>query len=339
MSKKRDFSNVKNDNPLKKDAKISARKSAEEARKKKQMQQIIIGGAVALVVIVAITLALLAYYGDNIVARINGIPIRASELAPHRDTAEHQLQERNASFWTEDWNRDIREEMVRIVALPTIIADYGRNIGVDVDDYDFTSAMVSSVTTAIISDPALFADFEEFMTDGPTEADIEMEYFEAETLANLAEISAELIWERAIAGEDFTELMFSYSEDFGGLDQFPDGYTFVEWQMVEEFSLATLELEIGEISRPVRSEFGFHIIMRIEPDPFNMMSPVDVPAEELLGAKHILVAAERISLETRLNRHRQAVDGRMRQAVTAGFQAMLDDADLVFRSALNRVDV
>ena len=338
MSKKRDFSNVKKDNSSK-DARISARKSADQARKKKQLQHILIGGAVALVVIVAITLALLAYYGDNIVARINGIPIRASELAPHRDTAERQLQERNASFWTEDWHRDIREEMVRVVALPTIIADFGRNIGVDVDNYDFTSAMVSSVTTAIIDDPALFADFEEFMLVGPTEADVEMEYFEAETAAMAAEIKAELIMERALAGEDFAELMFTYSEDFGGVERFPNGYTFTAEQMVEEFSIGTMELEIGEISRPIRSEFGFHVIMRIEPDPNDMMTPVDVPEELLLGAMHILIAAENIPLETRLNRHRQAEDGRRRQAVTVGFQARLEEADLVFRSALNRVDV
>jgi len=339
MSKKRNYSNVKNDNPLKKEARINARKSAEQARKKKQMQQMLIGGAVALVIIVALTLALLVYYGDNVVARINGTPIRASELAHQRATAEQQLTGRGADLWTQDWERDVREEMVRIVALPVLYRDFGRNIGIDVDDYDLSNVMISSVTNAIVEDPVLFADFEEFMPEGPSLADMESEANMAQMLEQAARDEAHVILDRALAGEDFSELMFTYSEDHGGLDLHPNGYTFVAGQMVNEFYEGTKALEIGEIGM-VQSQFGFHIILRIEPDPHDMMSPVDAPEEELLGAKHILIAATRAPSPEEISLQYGAAElNRMRQAVSIGFNAKLNDANLVFRPALNRTEI
>ena len=59
--------------------------------------------------------------------------------------------------------------------------------------------------------------------------------------------------------------MNEYSEDTG-LESYPDGYTYQEGEMVDEFYAGTKALEIGEYSRLVESNYGFHIIMRIEPD-------------------------------------------------------------------------
>lgn len=63
----------------------------------------------------------------------------------------------------------------------------------------------------------------------------------------------------------FDELMNEYSQDTG-LAENPDGYTFGEGTMVQEFYDATLALEIGDISEPVESEHGFHIILRLPLD-------------------------------------------------------------------------
>ena len=67
------------------------------------------------------------------------------------------------------------------------------------------------------------------------------------------------------AGTDFDALMHEYSED-GGLVTNPDGYVFTEGEMVEEFYNGAKTLEIGEVSAPVLSPFGYHIIKR-EPLP------------------------------------------------------------------------
>jgi len=70
--------------------------------------------------------------------------------------------------------------------------------------------------------------------------------------------------------DDFTqffhELMHEVSEDTGGLMSYPDGYLFVKEDMVSEFSLATIGLEIGQLSGIVETDYGYHIILRIPID-------------------------------------------------------------------------
>lgn len=64
---------------------------------------------------------------------------------------------------------------------------------------------------------------------------------------------------------DFDALMNEYSED-GGLVTNPDGYTFTSGEMVTEFEEGTRALEYGQISGIVESPYGYHIILRLNPD-------------------------------------------------------------------------
>jgi len=66
--------------------------------------------------------------------------------------------------------------------------------------------------------------------------------------------------------EIFKELMLEHSEDTGGLMSYPEGYLFQHSDMVEPFSDACAELEIGQLSGIVESAFGYHIILRMPID-------------------------------------------------------------------------
>ena len=72
---------------------------------------------------------------------------------------------------------------------------------------------------------------------------------------------AEELYERAKKGESFQSLAHQYStcpskEKGGDLGWFGEG------QMVSPFENAVRKMGIGSISRPVRTQFGWHIIKK-----------------------------------------------------------------------------
>lgn len=84
-------------------------------------------------------------------------------------------------------------------------------------------------------------------------------------------------------GADFKELAQENSDDTGSAQNGGDlGYV-PEGQMVEEFETALFDLEAGEISEPVESQFGYHIILRED------ATLEDTPKEELNTIKAQLV--------------------------------------------------
>lgn len=70
------------------------------------------------------------------------------------------------------------------------------------------------------------------------------------------------------AGADFETLMNEYSEDTGGIKEFPDGYILHEdiTELVG-FVEAAREVEIGEHTGIVETEMGWSIIQRVPLDP------------------------------------------------------------------------
>lgn len=74
------------------------------------------------------------------------------------------------------------------------------------------------------------------------------------------EATANEVAKKLAAGEDFAELAKEYSIDEGSSKEGGEVGYFGKGAMVPEFEEAAFSMEKGEISDPVKSEYGFHII-------------------------------------------------------------------------------
>ena len=92
-----------------------------------------------------------------------------------------------------------------------------------------------------------------------------------EDTAEGADHSAELataneVYQKAVAGEDFESLIEEYNEDPGQANDM-HGYMFTaDDSYVQEFKDASFALEEGGISEPVETSYGYHIIKRLPID-------------------------------------------------------------------------
>ena len=78
---------------------------------------------------------------------------------------------------------------------------------------------------------------------------------DAEALAKAQELRAKII-----AGADFADLAKKESDDVGSGNNGGDLGTFKHGQMVPSFEEAAFKLKPGELSQPIKSQFGYHLI-------------------------------------------------------------------------------
>ncbi len=142
--------------------------------------------------------------------------------------------------------------------------DFKENV---LSDYIMAKHILLSVTDV---------DYEEVeVPEGATEEEIteinaQNEKLREEAKSKLKEEKlalAEEIAEKAKNGEDFDKLIAEYNEDPGEVakeDGTFDGYLFTKGEMVEEFETAAYALEIDGISDVVETDYGYHIIKRVE---------------------------------------------------------------------------
>ena len=86
------------------------------------------------------------------------------------------------------------------------------------------------------------------------------------------------IREKIVSGEDFTELVRQESDDSGN-----DGNlgAFARGRMVPEFEKAAFSMQAGDLSDPVRTQFGWHLI-QVKERSNGKLTPYDSLKEKIV---------------------------------------------------------
>ncbi len=236
----------------------------------------LLGAAVVLLAIAVIVLLYMQFQG-NVVATVNGEKIYKDELF-------------------EALNRQAGSSTLEQLIIQRLIAQEARSLGLQVSQEEVDGELDRFIETALGGDKEKFKQFldqynisedtlrweieldlllrkivEETMLD-IQEKDIQ-EYFEknrddfnipeqvearhilVETEEEAREILAQLR-----NGGDFVELAKKHSLDEASLENDANLGFFTREDMVEEFSNAAFDLEVGQLSEPVKTVYGYHII-------------------------------------------------------------------------------
>lgn len=207
---------------------------------------------------------------DRIVAKVDGKPIYSSQIKDKvAKFLEFNGMGRGSNFSYESLNEDMKKEIIKNVILSDIVLKEAQKARVDQDpEYkkalEFTANQLmqkyflEKIIKQAVTEAAIEAEYKKY-----TESQANVEEYKAAHILVKTEEEAKNIKKKLDGGADFVALAKEYSmdnnkENGGELDFFMKG------QMVPPFEQAVEKLKIGEISNPVKTDFGYHIIKLLD---------------------------------------------------------------------------
>ncbi|MBX2997732.1 MAG: peptidylprolyl isomerase [Caldilineaceae bacterium] len=182
-----------------------------------------------------------------------------AEIAPDEEITEGEdaTDEPVAETETESETLTDTEPVTETVTLTVTNPLTGTEVVTSTETVTDTETLTDTETETVADDEPVAES--EVVTDTETTVDPAVISDESRDEAAALALAQELR-ERILAGEDFAQLAAIYSEDPGsGMDGGNLGWV-GRGAFVPEFEEAAFALPIGEISQPVRSQFGYHLI-------------------------------------------------------------------------------
>ncbi len=232
-------------------------------------------GAFALAAFLTAPAIVKAQDSDPVLARVNGVEIHQSDLA----LAEDEVGASMPQMAPEQKHEYLITYLSDVIILSQ--AADKQKLG-DRDDVKrhlafeqhkvLMEALLQDTGKAALTDDAMHKVYDEAVKQMPPEEEVHARHILVPTEAEAKEIEDELK-----KGADFATLAKQKSKDPGAADGGDLGY-FTKDQMVPEFSAAAFKLDKGQISDPVHTQFGWHIIKvedkRTKPTPtFDQVKP------------------------------------------------------------------
>jgi peptidyl-prolyl cis-trans isomerase C len=228
-------------------------------------------GVLALVAALTAPAALRAQDADQVIARVNGVDIRQSDLALAQEEvgssipaqmAPDQKREYLITYLTDVIVLAQAAEQQKLGDKP----DVQHQVAFERNKVLMEALLRNAGQAAQTDDAAMHKVYDEAVKQMANEQEVRARHILVPT-----EDEAKAIEVQLKGGADFATLAKEKSKDPGGAQNGGDLGYFTKDQMVPEFADAAFKLDKGQISDPVHTQFGWHIIKvedkRIKPTP------------------------------------------------------------------------
>ena len=214
------------------------------------------GLAVALLLQFAFAPPVRAAEDDPVIARVNGTEIRASDLAMAEEDVGSNLPMTGEA--RREYLTKFLSDMILVVQAAEAKKlqdreDFKRRLAYSRDKL-LMEMMLQQEGKGSISEGALHQLYDEATKQMAGDKEVHARHILVDTEDQAKAILAELK-----KGGDFAALAKQRSKDPGAANGGDLGY-FTQDQMVPEFAQTAFKLEIGQLSDPVKTQFGWHII-------------------------------------------------------------------------------
>jgi len=192
---------------------------------------------------------------ETVVATVNGTKITLGQMIAMRESLPPEYQ----SLPDDVLFKGIYDQLVQQEVLAQSVKDLGPRAlaTLDNDKRGFVSGLaIEGIVKEAVTDAALQAAYDERFKDAKPQT----EYNAAHILVATEEEANKLKTDLA-GGADFAELAKANSTDTGSGANGGDLGWFGLGMMVKPFEEAVVAAKVGEVAGPVKTDFGFHLIL------------------------------------------------------------------------------
>ena len=193
---------------------------------------------------------------DTIVAKVNGVEITLGHLIAAREALPEQFR----SLPNETLFKGIMDQLIQQAALEqTVEGKLSRRDALMLDNSrrDFMSNVaLMAVVEAAVTDEALQTAYDARFAEFAPQKEFSAAHILVDTQERAEELKAELD-----GGADFATLAKDNSTDVGSGSNGGDLGWFGLGMMVKPFEDAVVAAEIGKVSGPVQTDFGWHLVL------------------------------------------------------------------------------
>ena len=192
---------------------------------------------------------------DTVVATVNGTKLTLGNMIALRESLPEQYQ----SLPDDVLFKGILDQLVQQETLRQSVTDLSprQSATVENDTRGYVSGVaIDAIVATAVTDEALQAAYDKRYKDAAPQKEFNAAHILVDTVEEAEAIKTELA-----GGADFAELAKAKSTDTGSGANGGDLGWFGLGVMVQPFEDAVVAAKIGEVTGPVQSDFGYHLIL------------------------------------------------------------------------------